>query len=157
MRFVAFPTLPVCLLAAACASRIPRPTFVPQPTDALIEVGQPPPPARVEVMPASPGRPAVWLDGEWIWRRGQWAWLSGRWCNPPAGTSFSPWVFERGADGRLWYAPGVWRDAGGTPVDPPPPLAIAAVQSAAVINANGSIETTGPTLHDRPRPGGPEP
>jgi hypothetical protein len=157
MRFVAFPCVLVCSLLAACASRFPRPPFAPQPTAALVEVGQPPPPARVEVVPASPGPPAVWLDGEWIWRRGQWAWLSGRWCNPPEGASFSPWVFERGPDGRLWYAPGVWRNAGGASVDPPPALAFASVQSAAVVNANGSIETTGPTLRDRPTPASVEP
>jgi hypothetical protein len=144
-------------LVAACGGRIPRPPFAPQPTSALVEVGEPPPPARVEVLPDRPASTAVWLDGEWLWRRGRWAWLSGRWCTPPESASFSPWVFERGGDGRLWYAPGVWRNAAGTPVDPPPALSYASVQSAAVINANGSIEVTGPTLHDRPTSGPADP
>jgi hypothetical protein len=138
---------------AACAGRIPRPTFGAQPTSALVEVGEPPPPARVEVLPPRPGPSAVWIDGEWMWRRGRWAWLSGRWCNPPPGAVFSPWVFERGPDGRLWYTPGVWRTAAGSPVEAPPALAYAAVQTAAVIDADGTVDVTGPTLRDRPKTG----
>jgi hypothetical protein len=147
-----FAVLLSCVLAAACGERIRRPEFSPQPTEALIEVGEPPPPARVEVLPARPTVTAVWIDGEWLWRRGRWAWLSGRWCDAPPGASFSPWVFARGADGRLWYAPGVWRNTSGAPIDPPTALAYASVQSEAVTNANGSIETTGPTQRDRPSP-----
>jgi hypothetical protein len=152
-----FAFLLSCALATACSGRIVRPPFAAQPTSALVEVGEPPPPARVEVLPARPNATAVWNDGEWLWRRGRWAWLAGRWCNAPPGESFSPWVFVRGPDGRLWYAPGVWRNAAGAPVDPPTALAYASVQSEAVVNANGSIETTGPTLHDRPSPKTEEP
>jgi hypothetical protein len=111
-----------------------------------------PPPARVEVLPAAPGPTAVWMDGEWIWRRAQWAWLPGRWVEPPGGALFSPWVFVRGADGHLWYAPGEWRKADGSPVDPPPALAIASVEMTAVVNAGGETETTGPILRARPKP-----
>jgi hypothetical protein len=140
--------------ASACAPRIPRPTFVVQPTSALVEVGEPPPPARVEVLPPQPGPAAVWIDGEWTWRRGHWAWLSGRWCHPPAGGAFSPWVFERAPDGRLWYTPGVWRTAAGEPIEAPPALAYALVQTAAVIDADGTVDVTGPTLRERPKTGG---
>jgi len=78
--------------------------------------------------------------------------LPGRWVEPPQGALFAPWVFERGPDGRLWYAPGEWRRPDGSPVDAPQPLAIAAVESGAVVTADGSSETTGPTLRRRPKP-----
>jgi hypothetical protein len=136
--------------AGACAQRIPRPAFVAQPTSALVEVSEPPPPARVEVLPPKPASTAVWIDGEWMWRRGRWAWLAGRWCNPPPGAAFSPWVFERSADGRLWYTPGVWRTAAGEAIEAPPALAYASVQTAAVIDADGTVDVTGPTLRERP-------
>lgn len=145
----------VVLLAisvAACGPVLRRPTFTPQPTSALLEVAAPPPPARVEIIPAEPSATAVWMDGEWIWRRAQWAWMPGRWVNPPDGAAFAPWVFERGPDGRLWYAAGAWRRADGTAVDAPPALATASPESGAVVDATGTMVTTGPTLRDRPRP-----
>ena len=137
---------------AACGPLLRRPGFTPQPTSALSEVGAPPPPARVEIIPAEPSSTAVWLDGEWIWRRAQWAWLPGRWVNPPADALWAPWVFERGPDGRLWYAPSAWRRPDGTVVDPPPALATASPETGAVVDAAGTIVTTGPTLRDLPRP-----
>src|ERR1019366_3656594 len=106
-----------------------------------------PPPARVEIVPARPTTLAVWVDGEWIWRRGRWAWLTGRWVMAPAGAVFSPWVSERGAAGRLWFAPGTWRDARGAIIDLPS-LAMASVEAGAVVDADGATETTGPILHD---------
>ena len=136
-------------LALACSPSLPRPTYAPQPTSSLLEVGQPPPPARVEIVPTRPTTLALWVDGEWIWRRGRWAWLTGRWVAPPSGAVFCPWVFVRGADGRLWFAPGVWRDAQGAAVDVPS-LAMASVQAGAVVDADGTTETTGPILRDRP-------
>jgi hypothetical protein len=141
------------VLSAACASRLPRPAYAAQPTSALVEVDRAPPPARVEVLPARPSsRAAAWIDGEWIWRRGRWAWRPGRWVNPPVGQRFSPWVFVRASDGTLWYAPGVWRDASGAPVDSPPPLATAEVESGEVVDADGVIVTTGPTRRERSGP-----
>jgi hypothetical protein len=144
----------------ACAPSLPHPAYVPQPTGALVEVDQPPPPARVEIVPQRPAPSAVWVDGEWIWRRGRWAWLTGRWVLAPAGTTFSAWVFVRGTDGKLWYAPGAWRDASGAAIDPPRALSLASVEAGAVVDADGTTETTGPILHDRPHAEGaahPEP
>lgn len=112
-------------------------------------VATPPPPARVELVPPRPSAVAVWVDGEWTWRRALWAWMPGRWVEPAAGSTFSPWVFVRGGDGALWYAPGVWRDAKGAQVDAPAALAVATVETGEVVNAQGTTETTGPTL----RPG----
>jgi hypothetical protein len=94
----------------------------------------------------------VWLDGEWVWRRGRWAWLIGRWVDPPPEAAFSPWVFVRGLDGSLYYAPGTWRDPKGDPLDTPAVLVRAKVESNVVVDADGTVEPTGPTLLDRPRP-----
>ena len=134
---------------------MPHPEYTPQRTDDLVEVTQPPPPARVETIPPSPSGGAVWIDGEWTWRRSRWAWLPGRWVSVPPGARFSPWVFVRGRDGRLWVAPGVWRDASHKAVADPAPLAQATVEGGAVVTADGSIEVTGPTQrgpHARPAP-----
>jgi hypothetical protein len=139
----------LCLLLAACARRLPHATYTPQPSSALVAVTRAPPPARVESVPASPARSAVWVDGEWTWRRARWAWMPGRWLVPPAGATFSPWVFVRAPDGTFWYAPGVWRDAKDQVIQEPTALAVAVVEGSEVVNANGMTETTGPTL----RPG----
>jgi hypothetical protein len=141
----------VTALAGACTPAMPRPPYTAQPSSALVEVTRPPPPARVEIIPARPREDAVWLDGEWIWRRSRWAWLSGRWVVPPAGAAFSVWSFVRGVDGRLWYAPGEWRDTHQAVVDSPPALAMALVEGGAVVDADGRTETTGPILRERPR------
>lgn len=136
-------------LVAGCTRRLPHATYTPQPTSALVGVTRAPPPARVESVPAQPDPQAVWVDGEWTWRRQRWAWMPGRWVHPPAGATFSPWVFVRGPDGTLWYAPGAWRDARGDVVEAPPALAVATVEASEVLNPEGARETTGPTL----RPG----
>ncbi|HEY3818709.1 MAG TPA: hypothetical protein VGL81_16175 [Polyangiaceae bacterium] len=139
----------VSALAMACGSTLPHPAFAPQPSTALTEVDQVPPPARVELVPARPDPLAVWVDGEWIWRRGRWAWLTGRWVLPPAGATFRAWAFVRGADGRLWSAPGAWLDASGAPLELKP-LAVASVEAGAIVDADGVSQTTGPILHERP-------
>jgi hypothetical protein len=139
----------------ACSSSVRHPPYVAQPTTALQEVDAPPPPARVEILPAVPSSQAAWVDGEWMWRRGRWAWLPGRWVTLPEGRAFSPWVFVRGPDGRLWYAPGVWRDTSGAPVDPPDALAVASVETGVVVTAEGATEITGPSVRQRPRPAAP--
>jgi hypothetical protein len=150
---------PAALLACVvgCVAHVPHPPFVAQPESALLPVDAPPPPARVELVPDTPSPSAVWVDGEWVWKRGRWAWLPGRWVAAPAGHSFSPWVFVRGADGRLWYAPGVWRDTTGAPVDPPSALAVAAVETGVVVTADGTTLVTGPNVRDRPKSTAPSP
>jgi hypothetical protein len=137
--------------AAGCGGSVPHPTYVAQPQAALTAVDLPPPPGRVEVMPAMPVTPpgAVWVDGEWTWRRSRWAWSPGRWVIAPRGAKFSPWVFARAPDGTLWVAPGVWRDAAGAIIEAPPPISLAQADTVEVVNASGDIETTGPTLRSR--------
>ncbi|HZU83503.1 MAG TPA: hypothetical protein VE987_11325 [Polyangiaceae bacterium] len=135
----------LALLLCSCSGGLPHARYAPQVQASLVEVDAPPPPGRVEAIPISPSSSAVWIDGEWRWRRGRWAWSPGRWVQAPPGATFSPWVFVRGADGRLWCAPGTWRDARGAPMDAPLALATAAVNAAEVVGANGAIEATGRT------------
>jgi len=133
----------VVLAGAGCSRSLPRPAYAPQPSSALVEVTLPPPPGRVEVVPAPPSRGAVWIDGEWKWRHQKWAWQPGYWAMPPRDAKLSPWVFVRGADGRLWVAPGTWRDSKGAAVPGPPQLAVAHVDASEVVNATGATEDTG--------------
>jgi hypothetical protein len=93
----------------------------------------------------------VWVDGEWKWEppRSRWQWLPGRWLRPVAGTTFSPWVVVRGVDGTLYAAPGIWKDATSMKVADPPPLAIATVEAAEVVDAQGDAVETGPTVHEK--------
>jgi hypothetical protein len=108
------------MVALACSpARLPEPTFVQQPTSALVQVPYPPPPARPETLPAQPTPDAVWIDGEWVWQVRRYSWKAGRWIVPPAGASFSPWTATRGRDGTLYLAAGTWRDAQGVEVEEP--------------------------------------
>src|SRR5580658_9305492 len=122
----------LAVLGWACSGRLPHPTYAPQPSSALTSVPIPPPPARVEAVPPSPGKGSVWVDGEWSYRRGRWAWILGRWVIPPPDTAFSPWVVVRGANGDVFHAPGTWRDKDGHPIDPPQALAVANAQAGPV-------------------------
>ncbi len=142
----------VACLAVACSPHtLAHPAYSPQPQSALFQVDAPLPPGRVEVVPVRPTPTAVWLDGEWSWRRERWAWRPGRWVEPPARATFSPAVFVRGPDGRLWYATGAWRDVHGASVDTPAPIVSAAVGVGDVVNASGTTENTGPTLRREPK------
>jgi hypothetical protein len=144
--------LVVGLAAWACSGSLPHPPYVPQPSSALTAIPIEPPPARVEAVPASPARGAVWVDGEWTYRRGRWAWVLGRWVIPAPDTAFSPWTVVRSADGDLLQAPGVWRDKQGNPIDPPAPLKMAEAQAGSVVDPEGVTEQTGRTLTAIPKP-----
>lgn len=70
------------------------------------------PPARVDVVSASPGFGYVWVGGHWLWEDG-WYWHRGRWVMPPrrgARWTSGRWVAARrnGHDGHRWVA-GRWR------------------------------------------------
>jgi hypothetical protein len=130
----------------ACGGALPHPTYVAQPSSALLPVPLPPPPARVELVPPSPKSGAVWVDGEWVYRHGRWAWSLGSWVVPPPDARFSPWTTVRSADGTLLHAPGVWRNGKGEPISPPPPLAVGSAQAGPVVDAEGVSEAIGRTL-----------
>jgi hypothetical protein len=138
--------LVVSACAACSAATLPSPPYTPQPTSALAEVPYPPPPGRVEMVPARPSTNATWIDGEWTWRGKKWLWIKGRWVTPPTGAKYSPWALVRSSDGTLWEARGTWRDAHGEELDPPKPLAVAQVSEGAVVDTLGDTLTPGRTL-----------
>jgi hypothetical protein len=147
-----------CLIfLLACASDLPGPSFVPQPSAALVPVQYPPPPARVEFVPPQPAAEAVWIDGEWVWKARRWSWRSGRWVVALPAARFSPWAVVRGADGTLYSASGTWRDAKGQEVAEPPPIATAQVGMGQIVDPEGEQETTG-RVHEprKPKPSPPD-
>jgi hypothetical protein len=137
----------LALAALACGPALPAPSYVGQPSDALVRVGFAPPPARVELVPSQPRANAVWIDGEWVWQGHGWSWQSGEWVLPPPGCRFAPWTTTWGVDGSVYYAPGVWRDAGNRPVAAPDPLATAKAPAGPVIDPAGDEEVTGRVHH----------
>ena len=132
-------------ISSACGGGMSHPPYTPQITAALVEVGYPPPPARVEFIPVRPKGGTVWLDGEWGWTGSKWSWTSGRWVMPPAGASFSPWTTTRDARGTVYFASGTWIDAGGARISAPAPLAVGRAMPGDVISPEGDSQKTGAT------------
>jgi hypothetical protein len=133
------------IAALACGvPRLPAPPLARQPTEALIEVPYPPPPPRVETVPAAPRSTAVWIDGEWTWQTRRWAWRPGRWVLSPVEARFTPWTTVRDRLGTLYFAEGTWRDASGAAVAEPPPLAVAEALPSAVVTPEGADVPSGP-------------
>jgi hypothetical protein len=133
-------------ILVACVSRLPRPDYVAQPTAALETVGYPPPPARVEFVPPSPGKGAVWIDGEWVWQGRRWSWRIGRWVQPPPDAKFSPWTVVRSDDGATYYASGTWRDARGNDLPDPTAIITARPNLSDVVDPEGELEQTGRSI-----------
>lgn len=130
----------------ACAGRLPHPIYVEQPTSALVEVGYPPPPARVEFVPKQPASDAVWIDGEWQWQGRRWAWRIGRWVRPPKDAKFAPWMMVRSPNGAVYYAEGTWRDARHEEIAEPAALAIGRPTISDVPDPEGELEKTGNSI-----------
>lgn len=140
----------LCVVTAfSCARRVPGPSFSKQPTDALVEVPYPPPPGRVEFVPDTPNEDAVWVDGEWTWQGRRWAWKRGRWVLAPPNASYSPWTAVRNANGTLYVAEGVWRDAKGVAIADPPVLAQARPTRGDVVTPEGENVKAGVVRSDR--------
>ena len=111
------------------------PSVVLAQAEVQINVGAPPPAARVEVQPAQPYAGAMWVAGHWRWEHGAYAWRPGHWARPP-GPGYvwvsAEWVRRGGA----WYfRDGHWKP-GAVAVAPapagvyaPPPAADVAVQA----------------------------
>jgi hypothetical protein len=125
-------------LLACGVPRLPAPIYVGHPTDALQQVEYPPPPARVEFIPAAPQDDAVWIDGEWTWQGRRWAWKRGRWVVPPPNGRFSPWTATRDKSGLLYVAEGRWRDAEGRELPEPKPIAVAQTRGGRVTDPQGT-------------------
>jgi hypothetical protein len=136
----------MALVLQGCGSDLPHPKYTRQPTSALEEVSFPAPPARVEFVPPSPAHGAVWIRGEWSWQGRRWAWKPGVWVIPPEGAAYARWVSVRGNDGRLFYAPGTWRNVSGQEVAAPEPLKAAPSRAGVVVNAEDEPEMTGEDL-----------
>ena len=130
-------------LVCACGASLPQPPPARQLVKLLVVVPFPPPPGRVESIPTQPNPEAVWIDGEWTWRRGRWSWKLGRWVVAPPGAGYATWVMLRANDGVLRFAPGVWRDATGTVIPGPAPLAVANAAAGEIVDAEGDSENTG--------------
>jgi len=105
--------------SSACGGSLAQPATAPQPDGAFADVPYPPPPSRVETLPAQPMGHALWIDGQWSWDGARWAWLTGAWVIPPAGGGFARWALRMSPDGRLSFAAPAWRDAQGRELPPP--------------------------------------
>lgn len=88
-----------------------------------VEVPFAPRTPTVEVVPERPSRAAVWVDGSWDWNGDRFRWITGAWVTPPPGARRAPWVLvRREADGQLFFAPALWKDAGGRTIPDPTPV-----------------------------------
>jgi hypothetical protein len=109
-----------------------------------MQVGYPPPPGRVEFIPARPkGERLVWLDGEWEWSGSKWGWTAGRWVVAPPDATFSPWTTVRDERGTVYFASGVWKDATGRALPPPPAIVTGRPTAGDVTSPSGDDEKTG--------------
>ena len=132
----------------ACGGRtLPKPSYVGQPQEALVQVPYPPPPARVEYVPDQPDGKAVWIDGEWVWQGRRYAWKPVRWVSPPANASFAPWATVRDTMGALYIAEGTWRDSKGNEVAAPAPLRSGKPSPGAITDPEGETLTI-PAVQD---------
>jgi hypothetical protein len=143
---IAFHTVVCASTFLACSSQLPEPRSTTQPESAFSEVDYPPPPARVEFVPAKSSASAVWVNGEWLWSGRRWSWRPGAWVVPPEGASYARRALVRRDGGKLLFAPGAWRDKQGEEVAAPPEKS-AGARSGAVINAEGETEPVGPDVH----------
>lgn len=72
----------------------------------VVEIGVPPPPPRVEVVPVP--RPGyVWTPGQWVWDGYRHAWIEGHWTMVRAGYAYVPSRWEQRGD-RWHYEPERW-------------------------------------------------
>jgi hypothetical protein len=136
----------------SCGGAPPHPPYAAQATIALTQVDTGPPPGRIETIPPRPAGADAWVDGEWVLRHGRWYWLLGRWVKTPSGARYAPWVLVRASDGTAFYAPGVWRNATGQVLEPPPALALATASHQGVVSPEGDPEETGRNITQAPRP-----
>jgi hypothetical protein len=69
-----------------------------------IQIGQPPPPRVIHVVPARPSRELVWVDGYWYPVNKHYRWQEGYWVRPPFAQAV--WIVPRYSEGR--YFAGYW-------------------------------------------------
>jgi hypothetical protein len=137
------------LLGGCGGGTVPTPAFVQVSADDYVPVPYTPRPPPVEIVPLRPAsaKGLVWADGSWQWGGDRYRWDPGSWVAPPPGAKRARWVVVRRAgDGQLFFAPSSWRDASGTTIAPPTPLARASTRpggpaGAGEITAPGGVRT----------------
>lgn len=121
---IATATMAVPLACVACGGSVPRPTLAAVAVEDYVQVPAPPGPARVEELPPSPRKDAVWVDGQWSFTGAGYRWEHGAWVVPPPGARFAPAVVvRREKDDALFFARASWKDASGRTIDAPEALA----------------------------------
>jgi hypothetical protein len=70
---------------------------------------------------------------------------------PPSGAAYARLTLVRRSDGKLFSAPGTWRDAEGNEVQGPEFISSSPSKSSAVVDPEGD---PAPTAGDVPRDGG---
>lgn len=114
---------PLVLGLLSCGgAALPRPERTQVVTDDYVPVPFAPLPPPVEIIPASPMKEAVWVDGTWEWRSDRYRWVPGAWVLPPPGAKHAQWVTVRRGDGQLFFAPSSWKDANGAALADPTAL-----------------------------------
>jgi hypothetical protein len=78
------------------------------PVSVGVEIGNPPPQPRVEMMPA-PRAGYVWAPGYWAWDGRHHIWVEGRWVQERPGYAYVPARWEQ--RGERWrYEPERWEE-----------------------------------------------
>jgi len=130
--------LALCVVLAACAGpRLVTAPSGPQPTQAVPEsVDYPPPPAKIEEIPLShrSGNPCVWRDGYWDWTGRRWEWQAGRAVLAPKGCRFADPKLVWSADSLSFYRPAWYPDPEQTPA-PKQCLEVACIPVASTVGA----------------------
>lgn len=98
--------LALLLLSSACSSRPPEPPRGAHPPNDAVAVPFPPPPAKVEEIPARPASACVWVDGYWEFTD-RWEWQAGEWVRPQPHCRLAPMELRREA-GVLLHARPRW-------------------------------------------------
>ena len=97
------PAGPLKTLIAAVAFAAASPVFAQL---VIVEPTAPPPPPRVEVVPA-PRAGYVWDGGHWRWDHGRYVWMAGHWRPVRVGHHWVPGHWA--ARGPNWHwIPGHW-------------------------------------------------
>ena len=75
----------------------------------LVDIGSPPPPARVEFVPVRQ-EGHVWVPGYWAWNGHRHAWVDGRWVRGREGYAYAPGRWEQ-RSGRWHFEHEHWETA----------------------------------------------
>lgn len=73
-----------------------------------IDLGAPPPPPRVQVVPVTPAG-YIWAPGYWAWDGYRYVWVEGSWVAERPGFAYIPGGWERRGE-RWHFEPGRWEE-----------------------------------------------